>query len=187
MDVLFRGVQLLAEIMATKPQAGLVDMVNEMQSFWSTQIGEMVRQAGKVFEKSLISELNSELHTSHKHALEYFAELCDDWHPSSFLAFYRKDGKHKTKAVAEDSWNERLLEHQTREVSNPAWQLMLPQQMGLFDGVVAKLTAAIEALPDDLSLQPATVSLPIAAFKALLDAQVNGIKTFSRRSERTTG
>lgn len=96
------------------------------------------------------------------------------WH-NSFLAFFRKDGKHRTCAIGVDCWNERFIEAQTKDLLNPAWEEKLSPPDQFFDGAIKKLTRAID-LPNELGRMPGSVPLPMDASQGVIEVQISGIE-----------
>lgn len=172
--VLFRGAQLWAQNTPANHNADLIETVKGVQSIWDIQIGLLVDRCKTIFETTLIAKIQAGLHGSQRHALTVLREIVG-WYHQSFLAFFRKAGNHYTRAIGDQSWNERFLEHQSTKVLSPAWKDMLIKVLQAFRNAVTKLATSIEEVPDQLKRQPSAVPLPIEAFKGVLEVQINGI------------
>jgi hypothetical protein len=137
------------------------------------------------FDTGIIQSLREKSSHSYQGVWKHFDEVTRTlWWPNSFLAFFRNDGKHFTKAIGSESWNEQFVGSQTRDVLNPAWAEKLPQPENYFDEPISKLMAAIEDLPDNLGRMPGSVPLPINAFKTVLDAQIFGIEAARNKQKQ---
>lgn len=175
--VLFNGVSGWAQDSPVKRQAGLMDVVNNTANFWTILENESIHKMAHEFDSGIIQRLREESGRSQQGVWKHFEVICSKpWWPNSFLAFFRNDGKHSTKAIGSESWNERFISSQTRDVLNPAWKDDLPQPENYFDDPINKLMTSIEELPDTLNRMPGSVPLPINAFKGVLEAQVFGIE-----------
>lgn len=175
--VLFNGVYGWAQDSPMKRQAGLMDVVNNNTNFWTIQENQTIHKMAREFDTGIIQRLRIEATHSQQGVWKHFDAICaKPWWPNSFLAFFRNDGKHSTKAIGSESWNEQFISTQTRDVLNPAWKEALPQPENYFDEPINKLMKNIDELPETLNRMPGSVPLPINAFKGVLDAQVFGIE-----------
>ena len=175
--VLFTGVNGWAQDSPMKRQEGLMEAVNTATNLWTVFENKAVHKMAKDFDSGIIQRLSASQAHSQQGVWKHFETICSKpWWPNSFLAFFRNDGKHSTKAIGSESWNEQFINTQTRDVLNPAWKEVLPQPENYFDEPVNKLMKSIEELPDQLGRMPGSVPLPINAFRGVLDAQVFGIE-----------
>jgi len=175
--VLFNGVDGWAQDSPIKRQAGLMDVVNSTTNLWTVLENEGIGKMANEFDSGIIQRLRLGIGHSNQGVWKHFEKICrKPWWPNSFLALFRNEGKHYTKAIGSDSWNEQFISTQTRDVLNPAWKEDLPQPENYFDGPIGKLVKSIEELPEALDRMPGSVPLPIHAFRGVLDAQVFGIQ-----------
>jgi hypothetical protein len=181
--VLFRGVNMWAQGSIGIPDhEGLMDCVNTVFNVWQVRMNDSIEQTTSDFSTRIIQSLLTAHTASLQGAMRWYETItAPRWWPSSFRAFYKKDGKHSTCVISEDSWNERFIETQTRDVLNPAWEENLPAAERYLDSAVSKLTFAIDDLPAQLGRYPGSVLLPMVAFQAVLDAQIDGIKAAHRK------
>jgi hypothetical protein len=176
--VLFRGVNMWAQgSIGVQDHGGLMDCVNTIFDVWQVRMNESMEQTTSGLGTGIIQTLRAAHVASLQGAMRWYETITTPrWWSGTFWAFYKKDGKHSTSVIGEDSWNERFIETQTRDVLNPAWEENLPAAERYFDSAISELTNAINNLPVQLSRYPGSVSLPMVAFQGVLDAQIEGIK-----------
>lgn len=183
--VLFGGVHGWAQDSPMKRQAGLMDVVDASSSHWTAIENEAIHKMAAQIDSGIIQRLRLDNMISYQGLWKHFGVITrSPWWPNSFLAFFRNEGKHSTRAIGSESWNEQFIGTQTRDVLNPAWSERLPQPDKFFDEPINKLTKFIEELPDTLNRMPGSVPLPIAAFKSVLDAQIFGIEATHRKHKQ---
>jgi hypothetical protein len=183
--VLFNGVHGWAqETPVIKRHAGLMEVVNSISNHWTTYENAIIFKMAEDFKTGIIHRLRVANPDSYKGVWNHFETITSSWSAGSFLAFFRKDGKHTTPAIGTDSWNEQFIDCQTRDVLNPAWSEQLPQPDLYFDGPISKLTTCIEEIPRTLKRMPGAVPLPISTFTSVLDAQIYGIEVAHRKHKQ---
>jgi hypothetical protein len=182
--VLFSGVYGWAQDIrvGAKHQAALMDIVNSTSNFWTAGENSVIHHMADVFDSGVVQKLRLAKQDSYKGLWKYYGKIINPpWSYGSFLAFFRKDGKHTTHAIGTESWNEQFIRCQTRDVLDPAWSEQLPKPELFFDESTSKLIAGIEDLPETLERMPGSVPLPILAFKSVLEAQSCGIEAAHRK------
>lgn len=183
--VLFGGVHGWAQDSPMKRQEGLMDAVTATVNLWTTAENAAIHKMAGQFDSGIIQRLRLDNMVSYQGLWKHFDVLTrSPWWPNSFLAFFRNDGKHSTRAIGSESWNEQFIGSQTRDVLNPAWSEQLPQPDKFFDEPIRKLTNCIEQLPETLSRMPGSVPLSITAFKSVLNAQIFGIEAAHRKHKQ---
>lgn len=130
-----------------------------------------------------IKTLREDQRHSLEGALEAFRLICE-WRAGTFQAFFRKDGKHSTKAVGKECWNQMFLQHQTEHSLLPAWERVTPRMQHTIRSAVDKICKAIEELPDKLEKEPGSAPLPADAFQQMFQAHVVGIDAALQRRNR---
>lgn len=159
---------------------GLADVVKTVNNLWDAIADDFVEKTIDDFLRSVIKPLRQEPGASQESIMRYYGVIAGQWKAVTFKAFFQKGGKHYTRAVGAHSWNESFLKPQTKDVLDPAWDEMANFQEFL-DPAVAKITKAIEDLPDQLDRLPGSVPLPMGAFERMLSGHNEGIKATHRK------
>lgn len=71
--------------------------------------------------------------------------LLPNWHDSTILAFFNKNGNDKTRC-ASGAWNERLIDWQTNNIFVPHWVLVRTQLHRLLYDSLKHITDALNAI-----------------------------------------
>ena len=72
------------------------------------------------------------------------------WHSSTFAAWCRNDGAHKTKARSYTSWNAELLGPVTKDLAR-AWQLFDDGVATANENCFTSLVALVDGIGEDLA------------------------------------
>lgn len=174
-NVQIRNVRLWAENCPVKRRQGLMEIVRELGSKWSTLIRDCPGQLRQVFTDNVLNKVRNHQPASEEAALTAFNDIRRSYLPPSQLAFYRNGGNHYTRAVGAESWNELFIEFQSRQYLRPGWDKMLPAQRLIAHRAVYELIDAVRDLPGKLNKDPGAVVLPMATSQDLLNAHINGV------------
>ena len=173
LKVLFHGVHGWAQNSPTRSNRGLPQVVKPVRSLWTAISEASVDHCIQSFSSVIVGKLRAEHASSFAELMRYFAFLCDknEWHPSSFLAFFRNNGRHTTKTAGTHIWNEAFIKWQRVNVVDPTWD-ELPKAQDSFDVGVDKVIKSLEDIPEQLDSLPESVPLSTAAFNNMLHGQV---------------
>jgi hypothetical protein len=120
LKVAFHGVHSWALRQPVPRTEGLLDAIKKVKSSWEDISEAAAGQCFERFTKEVSGKLLAEHASSNDAAMSYLRRIIEDWHPRTFLAFFRHEGKHATQAVGSHSWNESFIEWQSssmRELS----------------------------------------------------------------------
>lgn len=180
--VFFSGVHSWAQGCSIKRHSGLIAAVQKTNDLWPGLIDNGLFDVNKAFGSGIIQAMRNAHGDSQSGMMEwYYIITREPWWHNSFLAFFRNGGQHRTCAIGNESWNERFIERQTKNVITWEWDVKIPSPQEFCDAPVKKLIAAIEDLPDQLNRLPGSITLPIGAFDGVLSAYVVGIEAAHRR------
>lgn len=173
--VLFNGVYGWAQNSSMKHNRGLPEVVKTTQTLWGAISEKSADRGVQSFASNIAGQLRMQYASSFNAVQRYLSIIKNDWNALSFLAFFRKGGKHQTRAVRQQSWNEKFIEWQISNVLDPAWAL-LPAPQDLFDEGFEKLIKALEDIPDQLDSLPESVPVSVASFKNTLDGRIGSLR-----------
>lgn len=180
--VFFSGVHGWAQGFSAKQAAGIIETVKQVYDRWIGIASNTVPKMLEDHQKGILQCMRDGYPESQKCVMKWYSTVTSErWAHNSFLAFFRNDGKYNTCAVGTESWNERFIEYQTKNVLGPNWEEKLPPPERFFDEAIDQLIEAIKGLPDDLRRLPASVSLQIEAFDGIFAACVSGVEAAHRR------
>jgi hypothetical protein len=183
LKVAFHGVHSWALRQPVPRTEGLLDAIKKVKSSWEDISEAAAGQCFERFTKEVSGKLLAEHASSNDAAMSYLRRIIEDWHPRTFLAFFRHEGKHATQAVGSHSWNESFIEWQTNNVLNPAWRSWTNPE-DAFDNGVEKLINVLVDLPNQLAKLPESMSLPLASFGNVLTGQIELIRAERARIAR---
>lgn len=183
LKVLFHGVHGWALRRPVPRDGELLDVVKTVEYSWDAISEAAVDQCIEKFGTEILGRLLVEHASSADATMRYLRKITEDWHSNTFLAFFRHEGTHSTKAVGSHCWNEAFLEWQTDNVLNPAWE-MWPDPEHSFNEGVERLISTLEDIPEQLASMSKTVPLPVAAFSNMLTGQIGLIRAESSRVTR---
>jgi hypothetical protein len=178
LKVLFHGVHGWAQTSPTRNNRGLPQVVKPVKSLWEAISKASVDHCIQSFSSTIVGKLRAEHASSFAEMMRYHAYLNDknEWHPASFLAFFRNNGRHTTKTAGTHIWNEAFIKWQRVNVIDPMWD-DLPKPQDSFDCGIDKVVKSLEDIPEQLNSLPESVPLSTAAFINMLHGQVALIRT----------
>jgi hypothetical protein len=154
---------------------GLIEELSSVRNLWEANKSNTIQKMLANFDTGIIQSMRTSHGESVAGAMRFYAIVLEKpWWHNSFLAFFRKQGKHSTSLGAH-SWNERFIKSQTQDVVEPAWEALPLPDMYL-EIAIASLTSAIENIPEQLARMPGSVSLPMSILQEILNSQVTSIK-----------
>lgn len=162
---------------------GLLHCVNTIQKDWNVDIDPVPRQVLEVLEEDFIKPMRAGSFKSQRGALGAMQKI-ESWDFRSFMAFFRKHGKHYTSKIGPDCWNQIFLEEQTKSFFLPSWEHTMPQLQDMIRSAVKDLSKSIEGLPEKLERHPGSAPLASGTFEDMLRPHVVGIKAALRRCSR---
>jgi hypothetical protein len=185
LKVHFHGIHGWAQNNPEKNNRGLPEIVKGASDLWELISDSSVEKTVGGFSEHVLQALRDNLGNSLEAAMRYFAEITDTskWKSVSFLAFFRKSGRHSTRAVGEHSWNERFLEWQIKNVLDPAWNSW-PNPQDSFDDGVKKVVASLNDATEELEAKPESIPLPMASFRTMLAGQIALIESTLLKNKR---
>lgn len=158
-----------------KDEEGLMACIEGVFGLWDAGKSATLDKMKSTFDTGIIQRLRA----AHGDSLDgvmrwYNSIVAKPWWHGSFLAFFRKDGNHRTGLMGTASWNKEFIKSQT-EVLDRVWRTQVPPDE-FFDAAISKLTHAIEDVPEQLRCLPGSVALPIFGFQRILETQIRGIQ-----------
>lgn len=163
---------------------GLMERLSHVTEVWQVGMSSTIDQMGATFDAGIIQSMRASHTASMAGVMRYYATLVGEtWHKKSFLAFFRKSGKHRTRKVGVECWNVRFIERQVKDVVDPAWDTELPPPDLYFETAIAELTDEIKDLPEQLNRVPGSASLPMSILENILTTQVAGINAVHEKQK----
>jgi hypothetical protein len=176
LKILFHGVHGWAQNSPSKRNRGLPDVVTPVKTLWESNHDASLKRCIEDFSSIVVGKLRAGHASSMVEVMRYLKVITGSWLPVTFLAFFRNNGNHTTKAVGAHSWNEAFIKWQKVNILNPAWDAS-PNPEDSFDAGVDKLIKALEDIPEQLDSLPESVPLSTAAFTNMLQGQIALIRT----------
>jgi hypothetical protein len=183
LKVLFHGVHGWAQSSPMERDKALADVVKPVKSLWEGINKDSADRCIQDFSSNIADKLLAGHGSSHGDMMRQFDHFRDAWNPLTFLAFFRNDGNHSTRAVKDRCWNEDFLRWQKTKVFTPAWDAS-PNPVNFFDDGVEKLIKALEDIPVQLNSKPESVPLCIASFTHKLQGHIGTIRSERDRIKR---
>nr|POF17708.1 hypothetical protein CFP56_13120 [Quercus suber] len=149
--IFIRGVQLWVEDAPIKNCSGILQVVNTPATIWRENVETYLQQVAIMFETKMIQPLRNARISSLQGAHAWIKNKLLKWHPSSILAFFNKNGNHKTKAIGPEIWNERFTEVQTNNIVRPYWPAMIDAQKELLTSAVEDIVERLKSIPHKLN------------------------------------
>nr|POF11398.1 hypothetical protein CFP56_44236 [Quercus suber] len=146
-----RGVQLWVEDTPVKNAHGIMEVVEAPAKCLNDSIEEFSKQVTIMLKNEILHPLRKARRQCLQGAYDWIANKLKKWHHSSILAFFNKNGNHKTRAIGPEVWNERLTEVQTDTIIRPSWPKIEEKQRKLLDVVRKNVIPLMEAYPDKLN------------------------------------
>jgi hypothetical protein len=156
-------------------QEGLVACIQGVFGLWDVYKGKTLGTMQSSFDTGIIQRLRAAHAESLKGVMRWYKTIvAKPWWHGTFLAFFRKEGNHRTGLMGTTSWNKEFIKGQT-EVLDQVWKTQVPPE-DFFGGPITKLKTAINDIPEQLNRLPEAVALPIAGFQRILRTQTLGIQ-----------
>jgi hypothetical protein len=174
----FDGVNMWAEGPTgdgQEDQEGLMACIQDVFGLWDAGKSATIEKMQSTFDTGIIQRLRAAHEDSLGGVMRCYKTItAKPWWHGSFLAFFRKDGNHRTGLMGTASWNKEFIKGQT-EVLDRVWKTQAPPE-DFFDAAISKLKHAIEDIPEQLGRMPGSVALPISGFEQILRTQIRGIQ-----------
>jgi hypothetical protein len=155
-------------------QEGLVACIQSVFGLWDVGKSVTLEKLQSSFDTGIIQRLRAAHGESLKGVMRWYKTIvAKPWWHGTTLAFFRKDGNHRTGLMGTTSWNKEFIKAQT-EVLDQVWKAQVPPE-DFFGNAVSKLKCAINDIPEQLSRLPEAVALPISGFQHILRTQTLGI------------
>jgi len=179
----FHGVNAWAEGPSGDGQEDqLVACIQSVFGLWDVFKGKTLERMQSSFDTGIIQRLRAAHGESLKGVMRWYNTIvAKPWWHGTFLAFFRKDGNHRTGLMGTASWNKEFIKGQT-EVLDQVWKAQVPPE-DFFGNAVSKLKGAINDIPEQLSRLPEAVALPISGFQQILRTQTLGIQAARDKHE----
>lgn len=162
---------------------GLMKCIKTVQKHWNFVSDPLSQEVQTLLANEFIKTLRDDQKKSLEGALEAFRIICE-WNAGTFQAFFRKDGKHSTKAVGKECWNQLFLQEQTDSSLHPAWERVTPRIQHTIRSAIDSISETLSSLPDKLEREPGSAPLPAQAFHEMFRAHVAGIDAALQRRNK---
>lgn len=177
------GANAWAEAEHKQRRTGLLQCVNTAQKDWNFLIDPVPQQVHRLLENDFIQTIRAGHNKSQEGALRALQAI-ESWNSGSFLAFFRKHGKHYTRTIGKECWNQMFLQTQTDSFLLPAWERVMPQLQDIIRTAVKQVSKSIQDLPERLERNPGSAPLPVGTFQDMLRPHIVGIDAALHRRSR---
>lgn len=135
------GASAWAEADHKQRRTGLMQCVNTAQKQWNMFMDPAVTL--RLVQDLLVNDLITKMHDGQQKSLDgalTALQTIEAWNPSSFLAFFRKHGKHSTKTIGSLCWYQMFTRTQKDLFLLPAWELVLPQLQDMVRSAIKQIS-----------------------------------------------
>ena len=146
--IFLEGLALWTSSVAVENPEKIMALVSSPQQRTKPMIDSYVESMLKFAEKSIVKPLEKKQDQFTQHALSVLEKKAE-WHSSTFVAFVKKYGNHKTKLQPQQSWNEQFLEMAIK-ITNIEWDTFLELQTKEFTKLKDDLINLIDGIRDSL-------------------------------------
>ncbi|KAM0805279.1 hypothetical protein BDR22DRAFT_969026 [Usnea florida] len=141
----------------------LQELVMKPRTAVGAEISKYVTEMKSVLESCILQACEDRQEAWTGNSVLLFEKWSKEWHSSTFAAWCRNDGAHKTKARSYMSWNAELLGPVTKDLTR-AWQLFDDGVAIANENCFMALVAFVDGIGEDLAAVEGISSEPMGPF-----------------------